>query len=563
LAQAVRAAHPGRADALVRVMEVTEHNDVKVYSLSAGKSVPQWLEEAKKTNKSLRYNEDFRRRIDLIQDFEFRIASNRVRVSPDGEFVAAVGVYPPEVRLFETRELGMKCARGLDSEVVDFQFLGEGYQKLAFLTQDRTIEFHSQYGRHHRVRVPKAGRSLCYDPEGCSIFCAGSSAEVVRLDLEVGGFQAPIALRRLGEVNCLAINPVLPVLSCAGDGGLVESFDLRDPSRALTSLPVGLPQDGAAGAGAAATCCAYSSSGMQFAAGTGAGVVRVYDVRSSRHLAERDHMNGYPVNTVSFQDAAAPAPGGGDGGGSAGRLLVGSSDSKSVKVWDANTGALAASVESPATINHFTFYPRSGLIFVANDQQRMGVFFIPSLGLAPQWCSFLDSITEELEESTQKVIFDNYQFVTSDQLEQLGASDLVGTKFLQPYMHGFFMDQRLHARLKAAMDPFAYSEYRKQKVQQKLEAKRTMRTLVKRKVGVNPQLHELLQESVGEGELEGASKKRKDAAKKAKSLLADERFQVLFADPDFAIQEKGPEAEVAAPAPLPAKRKKAAKRGAA
>merc|ERR1712061_426598 len=101
------------------------------------------------------------------------------------------------------------------------------------------------------------------------------------------------------------------------------------------------------------------------------------------------------------------------------------------------------------------------------------------------------------------------------------------------------------------MDPFAFEEYRKQKLQQKLEAKRTMRTRMKRKVEVNPHLHQQLQTSVDEGEIEGVSKKRKEAAKKAKNLLADERFQVLFADPDFAIEDKGPQAEVVAPLPIP------------
>mmetsp|Transcript_55988 Transcript_55988/g.122987 ORF Transcript_55988/g.122987 Transcript_55988/m.122987 type:complete len:547 (-) Transcript_55988:26-1666(-) len=527
-------------------MQVTEHNDVKVYNISAGKSLPQFLEEAQKKKQSLRYNEDFRRRIDLVQDFEFNVASTRVKVSPDGEFIAATGIYPPEVRIFENRELGMKVARGLETEVVDFLFLSEDYRKLVFLLDDRTLEFHAQYGRHHRLRVPKHGRTLGYDDESCTLFVGGSSAEVVRLDLEGGTFLSPIALQKMEEVNELAVNSVLPVLSCAGDEGLVESFDLRDSAKPLQSLQVCLPRDDAPN-GRQVTCCSYSASGMQFAAGTSAGIVRVYDVRSSRPLAERDHMNGYAIRSVGFHNRGVDN----------GDLLVGSADSKSIKVWDANSGAIAASVESPSTINKMSFCPNSGLFFVANDTTRIGVFFVPALGLAPKWCSFLDSITEELEESTQKVVFDDYQFVTTDQLEQLGATELVGTKFLQPYMHGYFMDHRLHAKLKAAMDPFAFEEYRKQRVRQKLESKRTMRTRVKSKVGgkvdVNPQLHKQLQVAVEDSKVEGASKKRREAADRAKSFLSDERFQVLFADPDYAIEEKGVQAEKVAPLPIAAK----------
>jgi len=507
-------------------MQVTEYNDIKVYNLSAGKSLPQWLEEAHKKKQSLRQNEDFKKRIDLIQDFEFNVASSRVRVTPDGQHILATGIYAPELRIFDLKELGLKCSRGLDSEVVDFLMLSEDWKKLVMLMDDRTLEFHSQYGRHHRLRVPKCGRSLCYDSESCGLFVGGSSSEVYRIDLEAGTFHTPLAMQRLSEVNEVAANPRLPILSCAGDGGLVESWDLRDASRPLQSLQVG-----DAGESLQVTHCAYSSSGMFFAAGTSEGVVRVYDVRSSLPLAERDHMNGYEITSLCFHQRGAESS----------DLLVGSTDKKSVKVWGATNGAMAASVESKCTINHLTFFQNSGLFMTANDQQRIGIFFVPSLGLAPSWCSFLDNITEELEESKQKTVFEDFQFVTKDQLEQLGASELVGTKYLQPYMHGFFMDHRLHAKLKAALEPFAFEEYRKQKVKEKLETKRTMRTRVrgKDKVDVNSKLHTSLQLAADEGTAQGASKKRREAAEKAKQILADDRFKALFADTDFAIEASG------------------------
>lgn len=260
-------------------------------------------------------------------------------------------------------------------------------------------------------------------------------------------------------------------------------------------------------------------------------------------MTERNHMNGYPIVSVNFHTRGVDRT-------DVGNLLVGSADSRSVKVWDAHSGAMAASVESSTTINHLTFCPRSGLFFTANDQQRVGVFFVPALGLAPKWCSFLDNITEELEESTQKTIYEDYQFVTTGDLEQLGAAELVGTKFLQPYMHGYFMDHRLHGKLKAAANPFAFEEYRKNRTKERLDAKRTMRTKVKKdKVDVNKDMHRRLQVTIDDAQEEGVSKKRREAGAKANTLLTDDRFQALFADPDFAIDEKGPgAASSAAPA---------------
>jgi ribosome biogenesis protein ENP2 len=47
--------------------------------------------------------------------------------------VIATGIYAPTVKIFDTAELSMKCERGLDSEVVQFQVLSTDYSKLAFL----------------------------------------------------------------------------------------------------------------------------------------------------------------------------------------------------------------------------------------------------------------------------------------------------------------------------------------------------------------------------------------------------------------------------------------------
>ena len=56
---------------------------VKVYDLSSGKSLPEYMEEAKKRKIKLKHLDEYANRIELIQDFEFNISSSRVRVSPD------------------------------------------------------------------------------------------------------------------------------------------------------------------------------------------------------------------------------------------------------------------------------------------------------------------------------------------------------------------------------------------------------------------------------------------------------------------------------------------------
>jgi len=96
-------------------MQVSQPNNVKIYNLSAGKSLPEWLSERKR--RTLQKNDiNVRRRIELLQDFEMPIASTNVCVSADKQYIMASGVYKPRVRCYETSELCMKFERCLDSE---------------------------------------------------------------------------------------------------------------------------------------------------------------------------------------------------------------------------------------------------------------------------------------------------------------------------------------------------------------------------------------------------------------------------------------------------------------
>ena len=58
-------------------------------------------------------------------------------------------------------------------------------------------------------------------------------------------------------------------------------------------------------------------------------------------------------------------------------------------------------------------------------------YFCATLGPAPRWCAFLDNITEEIEESSVSTVYDDYKFVTKDELTDLGLDHLIGTSLLR------------------------------------------------------------------------------------------------------------------------------------
>lgn len=52
----------------------------------------------------------------------------------------------------------------------------------------------------------------------------------------------------------------------------------------------------------------------------------------------------------------------------------------------------------------------------ANEGIQMSSYYIPQLGPAPRWCSFLDNITEEMEDQTTRNVYEDYKFVERSEL---------------------------------------------------------------------------------------------------------------------------------------------------
>ncbi|EKX53283.1 hypothetical protein GUITHDRAFT_64390, partial [Guillardia theta CCMP2712] len=522
---------------------VTESRGIKVYNVSSGKTLPQWLSEKKK--KSLRKDEEYKSRIELIQDLEFDVASSHLRLSKDGKFMAATGVYPPQVKVYELSELSMKFERHMDCEVVQFQILSDDYSKMAFLQADRTIEFHAKFGTYYKTRVPKVGRDLCYDPVSCDLVVVGSSPDVYRLSLEQGRFLKPYSVLS-PAINCVDRSDVHGLLAFGTESGTVECWDPRARSRVGVcdvaakvaerrgSVVQRDDDDDASVEGVSAI--RFDGDGLSLAAGTSGGYTALFDLRSSRPLYVKDQQYGQPIVDLRFHRTGE------------GSYLM-AADAKILKVWEGGKrdGQLYASIEPPADINEVCLCPDSGLLMFATEQPRMHVYFVPALGPAPQWCSFLDSLTEELEETRREEVFEDYKFVTRDELLQLGLGGLVGTNMVKAYMHGFFLDAQLYARSKAVMNPFEYEEYRKKKIRDKVENKMQERIARKEPLPkVNRELAEKIMSSKEEeGKDEAAAKKVRSTDKKKlasqNKLLEDDRFKALFEKPEFQIDKESNE----------------------
>lgn len=63
--------------------------------MSTSKKLPDWLSNKKK--RSLRKDEEFRRRVELVQDLSFPSACTTLKASQDGEYLFAAGLHAPQV----------------------------------------------------------------------------------------------------------------------------------------------------------------------------------------------------------------------------------------------------------------------------------------------------------------------------------------------------------------------------------------------------------------------------------------------------------------------------------
>ncbi|KNA06837.1 hypothetical protein SOVF_177380 [Spinacia oleracea] len=514
-------------------LKSTSINGVKVYSLTGHqRSLAAWLNPKKQ--RALRKDKDYMQRVELIQDLKFETATTKIKATPDGEFLLASGIYPPQVKVYELRELSLKFERHLVSEIIDFQVLSDDYSKIAFLCADRSVCLHAKYGSHYNVRIPRMGRDMAYDSWSCDLLCAASSPDLYRINLAQGRFLAPLTTQSPG-LNVVSRSNLHGLVACGGEDGAVECFDTRARSSVGRINAVAAAEDD----GQVTAIEFDEEGGFQMAVGSSEGKVLIYDLRSSHPIRVKDHMYGSPILNIKWHRTLNSE-----------HPKIISADNHIVRIWDPETGEGMTNIEpTGGAINDMCVFGESGLMLLALDSSHIPSYFIPALGPAPKWCSYLENLTEELEESAQTSIYDDYKFLTKEELERLNLTNLIGTNLLRAYMHGFFIDYRLFKKAKAMADPFAYDVYIEQRKKEKLEALHRERITIKRRLPkVNRQLAgTLLEDEEAENEREdGNDVDRKKFSKKKKGalgsdILKNDRFAAMFANPDFEIDENSEE----------------------
>lgn len=498
------------------VLKSTYSGDVSVYQVSGAnvsRSLPDWI--AKKRKRSLKNDLEFQNRIELIQDFEFSEASNKIKVTPDGQYAMATGTYKPQIHVYDFANLSLKFERHTDAENVDFEILSNDWTKSVHLQNDRSIEFHSKGGIHYKTRIPKFGRNLAYNQVNCDLYVSASSNEIYRLNLDQGRFLNPFVLDTGSSrgANHVSVNNVNGLVSAGLEDGTVEFWDSRAKSRIAK---LSLPNSSYTNEPFEITTTSFKNDGLNFACGTSNGYTYLYDLRSSTPTLVKDHGYGFGIKKIIWLPE--------------GKFL--SSDKRIAKIYNANDGKLFASMEPSVDINDIEYLPETGMFFTANEGIQMHTYYIPNLGPAPRWSSFLDNITEELEEKPADSVYSNYRFITRDEVSKLNIAHLVGTKVLRSYMHGFFINTELYDKVNLIANPNSYRDEREREIKKRIEKERESRirstgAVTNTKIRVNKELVEKLA--------------RKSGTQATENIVNDDRFAEMFENPEFQIDKESHE----------------------
>jgi ribosome biogenesis protein ENP2 len=275
------------------------------------------------------------------------------------------------------------------------------------------------------------------------------------------------------------------------------------------------------------TSLRFGNNPLHLAVGTSSGQVLLYDIRSSCPLVIKDHLYGSPIVDIKFMRSDSSRTT---------EQLIATCDRHIVKIWDPKNGKPYTSIQSPQNtgeINDMCIWPGSGLIMLAMEAPAINTFFLPSLGPAPKWCSFLEDLTQELDGESNNNGYADFIFLTSTAVENIGLMHLVGTSLIKAYMHGFLIDSRLYKKIENISEPYSFINSR---------TKTHLREYPKAETTTPPNSNKSSYVKTRKVSSLLPYQKQNDKMKNSlTTVIEDDRFKAMFIDSSFNIDENSSE----------------------
>lgn len=402
-------------------------------------------------------------------------------------------------------------------------------------------------------------------------------------------------MRTKGKITFLKMNGINGSGSGSGSisGNINGSYENNENYNYNGKTSLGI-EDSVCDVGELTSCC-FSTNGLQIAVGTIKGQVYVYDIRHNRPIFIKDHCNDKPINKIEFlkinnsinnTNSNSTTYNNNNNNNMYRKYreekngfdidvdfdiennfynsseCIASCDESGIQIYSEKKNIVVLQLvnyedndnsrnkkrvnrllnNDSINISSFTFYPNSGLCLIPCDNSKVFVYFVPLIGMAPKWCSFLDSITEELEDrenrtstnydsyTNDNMLQNEYVFITNEQVDQLNINHLKGTKNLISYLHGYFIPAKVYSDIKSVVDKNSVDDMKKKMIQKQMEQKQRMRIPEKGNITNADYATELL------NKISKKKQKKEKVLFEAEQLFKDDRFQKLFSDPDYNVE---------------------------
>jgi ribosome biogenesis protein ENP2 len=291
-----------------------------------------------------------------FDELYFPSYSKKLKESYDKKFLFATGTYPPQIKCFDLKNMGIKFTRYLNNEVRDFKLLNSNWEKFVILREDRTLEFHTKQGFFYNLKIPENGFDLSYSRLYGKIFIPSLNGNVFSVDLTEGKFSVSIKNNLKIEKTCSAINESETIIGLGDSNGTVNFYDLRTTKNPFKSFEKMTNSD--KNSSSVTTIRFLKERSTKVAIGHNSGEIFLYDLRSKNPILSKDMGYNLPIKTIkNFIN----------------NDFIISSNSREVSFWNIKNGKGKISIKSKYGINDFCKLKNKDFLFLAVENPRIMV----------------------------------------------------------------------------------------------------------------------------------------------------------------------------------------------
>jgi ribosome biogenesis protein ENP2 len=294
-------------------------------------------------------------------DIGFPLFSKKIKETRDGKYLLATGTYPPQIRCFEVQKnFRLKFVRNGTHEVKDFKILSTNWEKLVFLREDKTLEFHTKQGSFYFLKLPSTAPDLSLDPKKGIIYVPTLYRDIYTVDTAAGRFSNTFKVSSVSRRTCSEIHPSNNILGCGTNSGRTDFWDPRAPSKPIGCLKnCSLKTEKKINP--VSSLRFSENSNVSIFIGYASGDIVLYDLRRQGPVISKNLGNNLPITSIKNHFSS--------------NIAI-TTDIHHVSLWNIKNGKEKAFIKSKHKINHVCKLRESGFLFLSVENPLITVKLI-------------------------------------------------------------------------------------------------------------------------------------------------------------------------------------------